>query len=137
MVSQLRVVSQSNKVGTHIKIPELVFFSFMLIANEEEDKRQNCFVILVCKRSRTDHHHIRFLHWIILTFDPAALPRGVQLLDKATFICFSRLSLPQLSGQQRLPVLHVFFSMLLQQIIFWGPVLTILMQQILSLNSLA
>lgn len=61
---------------------------------------------------RTDQHHIRLLHWIILTFDPAALPHGVQLPDKATFICFSSLALPQLSAQQELPVVHVFFSIL-------------------------
>lgn len=65
---------------------------FFFYATEEEGKRQNCFVILMCRRSRTDHHHIGFLHWIILTFDPAALPHGVQLLNKATFISFSRLS---------------------------------------------
>lgn len=75
----------------------MVFFFAMPIANGEEGKIRAAG----CDPGHTgalvtDHHRVRFLHWVITTCNSAAFPLRVQLLEKANFIYFSSPAVLQL-----------------------------------------
>lgn len=119
---------QSKKAGVRC--------SWRLVCSVNSSWRRARVRAAVCDPGRagalaTHHHHDRFLHRIISTFDPAALPprrKNKFLLQHSSTAAISlNRDFQELTDSSAYCCTKLF----------WGPILTILARQIPSLNSLA